>query len=62
MHLVMCYNAIHLSLFQNQALAFTCLQYKSIEYTVGKTEIARNKQFLLFSVFPAKVETFLPFS
>ena len=29
-----------------------CLQYKSFENTVGKGEIARNEQFLLFpSVF-----------
>ena len=30
-----------------------CLQYKSFENTVGKGDIARNKQFLLFphSVF-----------
>ena len=28
---------------------FTCLKYKSFENTVGKGEIARNKQFLLFS-------------
>ena len=36
-----------------QALLFTCLQYKSFENTVGKGEIARNEQFLLFprSVF-----------
>ena len=33
-----------------QALVFTCLQQKmSFENTVGKGEIARNKQFLLFS-------------
>ena len=31
-----------------QALGFTCLQYKSFENTVGKGEIARNEQFLLF--------------
>ena len=31
-----------------QALVFTCLQYKSFENTVGKGEIARNEQFLLF--------------
>ena len=29
-------------------LVFTCLQNKSIENTVGKGEIARNEQFLLF--------------
>ena len=32
-----------------------CLQYKSFENTVGKGEIARNEQFLLFPQF------FLPF-
>ena len=31
-----------------QALVFTCLQYKSLINTVGKGEIAHNKQFLLF--------------
>ena len=31
-----------------QALVFTCLQYKSFGNTVGKGEIARNEQFLLF--------------
>ena len=30
------------------ALVFSCLQYKFIENTVGKEEIARNKQFLHF--------------
>ena len=34
--------------FSKQALVFTCLQYKSFENTVGKGEIARNEQFLLF--------------
>ena len=28
--------------------SFQCLQYKSFENTVGKGEIARNEQFLLF--------------
>ena len=38
--------------FLKQALLFTCLQYKSFLNTVGKAEIAHNKQFLLFhSVF-----------
>ena len=31
-----------------QALVFTCLQYTSFENTVGKGEIARNEQYLLF--------------
>ena len=35
--------------FPKQALVFTCLQYKSFEITMGKGEIARNEQFLLFS-------------
>ena len=34
--------------FPKQALVFTCLQNKSFENTVGKGEIARNEQFLLF--------------
>ena len=34
--------------FPKQALVFTCLQYKSFEITVGRGEIARNEQFLLF--------------
>ena len=37
-----------------QALVFTCLPYKSLENTVGKGEIARNEQFLLFP------QSFLP--
>ena len=31
-----------------QAFVFTCLQYKSVENSVGKGEIAHDKQFLLF--------------
>ena len=34
--------------FPKQALVFTCLQYKSFENTVGKGEIARYEQLLLF--------------
>ena len=34
--------------FPKQALVFTCLQCESFENTVGKGEIARNEQFLLF--------------
>ena len=30
------------------SMVFRCLRYKSFENTVGKGEIARNKQFLLF--------------
>ena len=39
--------------FPNKPWFFTCLQYKSFENTVGKGEIARNEQFLVFphSVF-----------
>ena len=40
-----------LALFPNKPWflrVFTCLQYKSFENTVGKGEIARNEQFLLF--------------
>ena len=32
--------------FPTQALIFTCLLYKSFEKTMGKREIAHNKQFL----------------
>ena len=35
-------------LFPKQALVFMCLQDKSLENTVGKGEIDRNEQFLLF--------------
>ena len=46
-----------------QALVFTCLQYKSFENTVGKGEIARNEQFLLFpQCFFTHSENCLPFS
>ena len=34
--------------FTKQALVFMCLQNKTFENTVGKGEIARNEQFLLF--------------
>ena len=33
-------------LFTKQACVFMCLQYKSFENSVGKGEIACNKQFL----------------
>ena len=36
------------STFPKQALVFTCLQHKLFENTVGKIEIARNEQSLLF--------------
>ena len=38
------------------------LQYKSVENTVGKGEIAHNKQFLLFPLFSTLLENFLPFT
>ena len=39
--------------FPKKPWLFTCLWYRSLENTVGKGEIARNEQFLLFphSVF-----------
>ena len=40
-----------------------CLQYKSFENIVGKGEIARNEQFLLFpQCFSTRSETFQQFS
>ena len=46
-----------------QALVFMCLQYKPFENSVGKGEVARNEQFLLFPqcVFTL-LENFLPLS
>ena len=35
---------------------------KPFENTVGKGEIARNEQFLLFPVFSTCLDNFLPFS
>ena len=35
--------------FPKQALVFKCLQYTSLEDTVGKGEIARNEQFFSIS-------------
>ena len=53
----------HFSPFPKQALVYTCLQYKSFENTVGKGEIARKEQFLLFPlVFSTRLKNFLPFS
>ena len=49
--------------FPKQSLVFTRLQYKSFEITVGKGEIARKKQFLLFpQYFLPILESFVPFS
>ena len=49
--------------FPKQALVFMRLQYKYLENTVGKGEIASNKQFLLIpQCFLPVFETFLPFS
>ena len=44
--------------FPKQALVFTYLHYKSFENTVGKGEIYRNEQFLLFPVFLPVLRTF----
>ena len=45
------------------SLGFTFLQYKSFENAVGKGEIARNEQFLLFPLcFLPLLENFLLFS
>ena len=47
----------------NPFLVFTYLLYKSFENTVGKGEIARNEQFLLFpKAFSPLSEKFPPFS
>ena len=52
---------ITLTLYQTN-LGFMCLQYKSFENTVGKGEIARNEQFLLFpQCFPPIWRTFYHF-
>ena len=49
--------------FLKQVLVFTCLQYNSFENTVGKGEIARNEQFLLFPQrFLLLLRNVLPFS
>ena len=48
-------NLLFSELFPKQAVVFTCLHYKSFENTVGKGEIARHEQFLLFP------QRFLPF-
>ena len=45
------WNGQRLTGFSKQALVFMCLQYKSFEIIVGKGEIARHEQFLLFPVF-----------
>ena len=47
--------------FPKQTLVFTCLHYKSFENTVGKGEIVRDEQFLLFPEFSTHLENFLPF-
>ena len=53
---------ITLYLFPKKALIFTCLRYKPFENTVGKGEIARNEQFLLFpQYFPTIWEAFCYF-
>ena len=51
----------HLSLSQTNP-AFTCLQYRSFEISVGKGEIAGNKQFLLFPQCFLPLDNFMQFS
>ena len=49
--------------FPKQALVVMYLQYKSFENTGGKSEIACNKHFLLYSiVFSTISQNFLPYS
>ena len=48
--------------FPKQAFVFTCLHLKPFENTVGKGDIARNIQFLHFSVVSIPLENFLLFS
>ena len=48
--------------YPKKDLVFTGLQHKSFEDTVGKGEIACNKQFLHFAVFSMCLKNFLPFS
>ena len=49
--------------FPNKPFVFTCLQYKSFENIVGKREIARNEQFLLFQLcFLSILRTFCHFN
>ena len=46
-----------------QAMVFTCLQEKTFENTVGKSEIAFNEQFHLFPrCFSTLLYNFLPIS
>ena len=49
--------------FSKQAFVLTCLHLKSFENTVGKEEIARNEQFLLFLTvfFQHFLRTLYPF-
>ena len=62
-HWVLCVCSTSLLKTLWEALGFMCLQYKSFENTVGKEEIARNEQFLLFpQCFLPIWMNFLPFS
>ena len=45
-----------------KSLVFTCLKNKSFENTVGKGEIARNEQFLLFPQCFLPLVGLFPFS
>ena len=47
-HFLLYYFVFYSEPFPKRALVFTCLQYKAFENTVGKGEIARKEQFLLF--------------
>ena len=44
--------------FPKQAPVFTCLQHKTLENTVGKGEIARDEQFLIFFTLSENYPTF----
>ena len=60
---ILLYWDYQLTLSQTNPYFFICLQYMSIDNTVGKVEIARNEQFLLFPhCFLPFLENFLSFS
>ena len=56
------HSTFSLTLSQTSPDFFTCLQHKSFENTVGKGEIARNEQFLLFPQCFLPFKKILPFS
>ena len=53
---------LHFQISENFCLNPFPNKHRSFENTVGKGEIARNEQFLLFPVFSTCLESFLPFS